>query len=584
MSREWPVEIVADESVTCGAVLWRHRGRQVLTVVVKASFSFAHGGPMLPGAPPPIARADRTFEQQPARSLEIASDLAPYLGRCDVLFRGYAYAQKGQAAPAGAARLAVFRDARPLLDKTIHVFAQPGGSLRAMRSVAASNAEQLFSRMPIVYERAFGGPDVEANPVGVETPNLVDPAGPGRPVGFGPIAPHWPARRRLFGVRRPDPDALPDDLDWAHFQAAPADQQLEHLRGGEWLILDGLHPALARLQTRVPAARGVARLLSPHSRQSAHDPRPGTPIELLADTLWLDPEAHQCTITWRGQIPIAGSTEALSSMVVLAALEAPERPVAWARLAAAAALANPAVASPAASAASPDEAPRSIKHRTMALTAEKLGAVSASAPLPFVNGPPSLRVPLETRSPLPFEVRPNAAPEPRPSTPRTDATPWGPPSVRSMPVASATPRNMTVATPIAIAPMPSLPFSPAPLAPLAPLPPEPPPPGPLETSPPEAERPPPPESGPTPSLPPIAVAPPPLVGPIQPARTTAAASAPDAPAAAARPPGAAAAQPPTAGPPPPAALPPKLGKGNLGAGEVASFLSAFDLPPRRPKA
>jgi hypothetical protein len=52
--------------------------------------------------------------------------------------------------------------------------------------------------MPVVYERAVGGPG-EPNPVGTETPNLVDSQDARRPAGFGPISRFWPARRRLLG-------------------------------------------------------------------------------------------------------------------------------------------------------------------------------------------------------------------------------------------------------------------------------------------------------------------------------------------------------------------------------------------------
>lgn len=534
VSPKWPVEIVTDEAVTSGALLFRHRGRRALTVVVKVSFALVHGGPMLPGAPVPIVREDRTLEGSPGRSLEAATDLAPYLPRCDVLFRGYAYAQKGQAAPAGAARLAVFRDARPLLDKTLHVFARsaadgdPRRALpRAVQPGPAGGADQLFSRMPITYERAFGGPDVEANPAGSKAPHLVDPVDPRRPVGFGPIAPHWPARRRLFGARRPDPEALPDDLEWAYFQAAPPEQQIEHLRGGEWLVLDGLHPALARLQTQVPAARGAARLLR-RDADGAGAPALGEAIKLVADTLFIDGDAHQCTITWRGQIPLPDGEEALSGMVVLAGLEAPDRPAPWRSLA------SQAVSKPR---SGPEEASPRVRYNTMMLSAEQQGGVAASAPLPF-SGPASQR---------PEGLRDRQSP------PRTDATPWGPPSVRSVPVASPAAPNVTIATPIVAPPLPFVPISQVAQPPPAPEPRSPEPPSPEPPSP----EPPPPT---------VAVAPPPLVGPIQQPFTP----TPD---------GAAPAPAPKPVAPPPPALPRSLGKGNLGAEDVASFLKAFELPP-----
>src|SRR5262249_48066473 len=121
------------------------------------------------------------------RSVEAATDLAPYLPRCDVTLTGHAHAPGGCSA--SSVRLALYRGTRPLLHKTLHVYGD-----RAGRSVP-----QPFTRMPLVYERAFGGPGIAGNPVGSELPNIVSPADPAKPAGFGPISRFWPARRRLLG-------------------------------------------------------------------------------------------------------------------------------------------------------------------------------------------------------------------------------------------------------------------------------------------------------------------------------------------------------------------------------------------------
>ncbi|MEZ4309030.1 MAG: DUF2169 domain-containing protein [Polyangiaceae bacterium] len=427
MAATWPVEIVAEGGVSCGAVFFRHRGSAVLTIVVKASFGLVHGGAMALAAAPEIAREDRTFEGRPGRSLEIASDLSPFLRRCDVLFRGHAHAQKGQAAPASAVRLALFRDARPLVDKTIRVFAQSGGHgaswelPRAMYPVGAGARDQLFDRMPIVYERAYGGPDVAANPAGTRMPNLVDPADPTRPAGFGPIAPSWPQRARLLAGRRLDPAAFPDDLDWAYFQAAPTDQQTDYLQGGEWLVLDGLHPELPRLQSRLPIARGVARIRVPDGTGARE-----LPVELQADTLSIDGDFQKCSVTWRGHHRIEGNTPPFL-MRVRAGLELPDRPVSTAQSAPASAPPRPPRAH--ACERAPAVAPlprrgggaRSVKHQTMALPAEPQGS-PPTRPLP---SPPAPTRPLPSPPPPPRErpTRPHAR------TPRPGVRP--PPAARA---------------------------------------------------------------------------------------------------------------------------------------------------------
>ena len=230
--------------------------------------------------------------------------------------------------------------------------------------------------MPLVYERAFGGLG-EANPVGVETPNVVDPADPRNPVSFAPISPYWPARKRLLGrtdrrVFEGAPAEVPDGIAWEYFQAAPPDQQTDHLRGGEWLVLDGVHPTLPRVQTRLPTARGVARVLvrRPGAAPAEHV------VELACDTLTIDGEKQMISLVWRGHYEVAGGDAALSSLTVLAGLEEVNAVVDWAKLArppaAPASGASPAIAKGAAPA-----------EETLALGSEQAAAVAQRAIAPF---------------------------------------------------------------------------------------------------------------------------------------------------------------------------------------------------------
>lgn len=394
MTSGWPVEILTDEGVACGAVLWRHQRRLRLTVVVKARFTWVHEGPMLPSAAPDIAREDRTFDRSPYRSLETSSDLAPYLGRCDVLFRGHAYAPRGQAVPTGAVRIAIFREARPLLDKTLHV----------LGDLDASGSRRPFTRMPIVYERAFGGPTVPSNPVGTAAPSFVCPNAPAEPAGFGPISPYWPARRRL-AVTNDDPSDglldLPDTVAWAYFQAAPPDQQIEMPQGGEWLVLDGLHPTLPRVQTRLPNARGAARMITRGPAGTAE-----IPLDLVADTLSIDGDTQQCTILWRGVRDLGDEPTSLSAITIAAGLERPERPVPWARL----------------TGSGPSSMPMSTPGKprlpTMALTIDQQESEAREPATPFTRPPPA---------PAPVEPRID------------DPPPWAPPSSRPPPPSSRPP-------------------------------------------------------------------------------------------------------------------------------------------------
>jgi uncharacterized protein YjbI with pentapeptide repeats len=321
----WPVQITAITPAACGASRWRKAGTSWVTVIVKATFDLVHGQLATLTTPREIVREDRYRER--TGSLEEASETAPYLPSAGVLLVGHAHAPLGRAAPTAAVRLAIARD-QPRLDKALHVFGD--------RATGATHAEP-FQRMPLVYERAYGGPGLAENPVGVGAPamgaqpNVVDPKNPQRPAGFGPISRYWPARASLLGtcdaqeLLAADPE-IPEGFDWRYFHAAPPDQQIELLRGDEWIVLDGLHPSLPRVQTRLPSAVGRARWQMATSTGVG----PLQAIELAADTLVIDADRLICSVVWRGRIAL-DQADLASAVRVFAGVELAGQPINWAR-------------------------------------------------------------------------------------------------------------------------------------------------------------------------------------------------------------------------------------------------------------
>ncbi|WP_437785817.1 DUF2169 domain-containing protein [Sorangium sp. So ce1097] len=296
------------------------QGAERLTVIVKATFALVHErcAELAPAAD--LVRADQPRDGW--GSLDEACETAPYLPSAGVLVRGHACAPAGETATSLSVRVALFRDDRWLLNKVLHVF---GDYTRAAPS------PRPFSRMPIVYERAYGGPHVDANPAGVGAdvvlPSIVAPGDPTRPAGFGPIARHWAPRRHLLArnhaLDRPAPE-LDAGFDFRYFHAAPPDQQIELLRGDEWIVLEGLHPQYPLLRSSLPSARGLARL----HRAGAGGEDHGQPIDLVADTLTIDADRLLCSVIWRGNVALLpGDTPA--RMRVVAGVELPGRPLVW---------------------------------------------------------------------------------------------------------------------------------------------------------------------------------------------------------------------------------------------------------------
>ena len=316
--------VTALSPVATGASFCRLAGLLWATVIVKATFELSHGEAARRMGPDPLVDADR--QSAPGSSLLRARETAPYLPNAGVLLTGHACAPDGRAVSSMSVRLGLSRE-RPILDKTLHVFGARGAHNPA--SIAP------FQKMPLVYERAAGGPGVWENPVGVGGPqskvfpNIVDPKDPRRVAGFGPISPHWAPRRGL--LRGVDPAAVegpiwdvPAGFDWRFFQAAPQDQQIDRLHGDEWIVLDGMDPARPRVQSRLPEVTARALRRGVDARGAVSEDA----IDLRADMLVIDADRGVASLVWRGRFAV-DSVESLARMSVLVGLEQPGKPVAW---------------------------------------------------------------------------------------------------------------------------------------------------------------------------------------------------------------------------------------------------------------
>lgn len=322
MTGHWTIEVQTLRPVSAGAVVWRMDGSLCLTLVAKATFGLVPDGSARLVAPSPLHEDDVFRGGSPSGSLAYAHDLAPYRPRADVTLTGHAHAPDNTTAPALAVRLSVYGE-EASFEKTLHVHGDRTDS---------GTRPQPFSKMPLTWERAVADP--EQNPVGVvagggRMPNLIDPMDPTHPAGFGPVAPHWGVRaRHLKGEapqRRGSTVAVPSGLDWSFYQVAPVDQQLSALRGDEQIVLDNLLPSAARLSTRLPSARAVARLFG------ADSPTAGFPLELEADTLAIDADRQVCSVVWRGCLSIVGQERDLSQLTAVLGIELPGYPMPWDR-------------------------------------------------------------------------------------------------------------------------------------------------------------------------------------------------------------------------------------------------------------
>lgn len=339
MSENGPVKIQPVGRVAVATRAWRFRGQIHVTAIAKATLGFAPGAPMPIIEPAPIHDQDVRSSQN--RSTVVApADTVPLLPRTDVTLVGSAYAGRSGAQRARV-RFAISRP-RPgsedpaegpfLFDKSLDVFGP-----RTMTGGWANPQPALFTRMPLGYDRALGGPDHPLNPAGtgthpdargrVQMPNIQHPpntAMPVEPAGFGPIPMSWPVRARLFPNLEPTLAQpwfeLPPHVDLAHFHAAPFDQRVDFLRGTEWIVLERLHPRLDAFATGLPGVRGVARVYTRSGEEHA--------LQLRADSLWVDADNERCTVTFRGSFPVPNE-DALKLVAIAAGYETDASPAAW---------------------------------------------------------------------------------------------------------------------------------------------------------------------------------------------------------------------------------------------------------------
>src|SRR5262245_39247253 len=241
-------------------------GGEVWIVAVKGTFAIeADGSTSLPDVQVPVTQAPVYSGKPGASSLLYDSDLVLTKVGTDIVLHGHAYADRGSV----MSRVDVGLTIGPL-NKRIRVYGDRNWIRRFGR--LATSDPIPFERMPIVYERAFGGREVAPadalaprlnarNPVGrgfstdihdlvgQPAPNLEDPAAAQpTPIGFGPIAAHWSPRVERAGTcdrawqekRMPLP---PEDFDDRFYNCAPDDQQTSQpLVGGEVVELTNLTP------------------------------------------------------------------------------------------------------------------------------------------------------------------------------------------------------------------------------------------------------------------------------------------------------------------------------------------------------
>ena len=265
----------------------------------------------------PVALADQHHGDPAASSIRVPSDVCLGKPGTDVVMSASAYAAGER--PTWQSDVSVTVGA---LTKTVRVFGD-----RVWDAAGSVTWVAPFVRMPLVWERAFGGrDDTPAGPVaeprnpvgagfrssdgarplaGVPLPNVEDPvalltswkeAPP--PAGFAPLAPHWQPRAGYAGTyddawQQQRAPYLPKDFDRRFFQLAPAGLWRNgYLQGGETVEIRGASPS-GTLRFTLPAVR----LRVSYRVERAVEERP-----VVLDTVLLEPDAGRVALVWRAAL------------------------------------------------------------------------------------------------------------------------------------------------------------------------------------------------------------------------------------------------------------------------------------------
>lgn len=311
-------------------------GAKSWIVAVKAAYDVLPDGITAISARQDPVLLSEEFSGEPGKSsILYDSDLSGPKQRTDVLLNAHAYARAGGTATVVDVEISVGP-----LRKTLQVSGDRKWD--SLLGAVMMTDPEPFARMPICYERAFGGFDVKSNNpgehsfeprnpigtgfankashvVGVPAPNVEYPRDRvsswkdhPRPAGLSALFSYWVPRRDYAGTydehwmkhRFP---LWPEDFDSRFFQCAPEDQQVEgFLRGGESVRLRNLTPD-GLLEFQLPRFYPV---FATYLR--------GKRVEHRAKlhTLVIEPDRYRILMVWHTSLRIQSNADDLDITVI----------------------------------------------------------------------------------------------------------------------------------------------------------------------------------------------------------------------------------------------------------------------------
>jgi len=306
------------------------KGANILRIVLKAGYGFTRDGQLqIAENQPEVVMEDKYWGEPGQSSVRYESDITLDKPQTDLVINGSAHAPRGQA----------------VHEMNVNVYYQ-GQILKALRVFGdrvwkrgplcwRKTTPRPFVKMPIVYERAYGGSDKKGSVArnrcgtgyasslgrrftGTSLPNIEFPEQPIRsprnkptPAGLGVIAKHWEPRLSFAGTYD---DAwlengfplLPHDFDMRFNQSVPPDQWIARPQGDEIIKITGMSPDGDLYIQLPPCLMG----LTLHYRDRSEE----KPMDL--DTVLIECDEQRLTLTWRASADTHGDPFRLLVMVI----------------------------------------------------------------------------------------------------------------------------------------------------------------------------------------------------------------------------------------------------------------------------
>lgn len=327
-----PLELCNNTPFSCEQLpLTDKKGANILRIVLKGAYQLNDQGQLeVAQEQPGIVMEDEYWGKPAESSVRYESDITLEKPYTDLIVNGHAYAPPGHMVRHMNVELTYQRQ----FTKRLRVFGDRVWK-KGILGWSMTNPKP-FEKIPIVYDRAFGGTDEKGsesrNRIGtgytsklsknfsgtpvpnIEVPNMLIKSPKDRPfpAGFGIVSKNWEPRLSFAGTYDEEWleegfPLLPDDFDMRFNQSVMPDQWIKiRPKGGEIIEIKGMTPE-GILRIKLPSAdMKIAFHYANRSEENLMD----------LDTVLIEPDEKKLILTWRAIADIHGNPFQLDETVI----------------------------------------------------------------------------------------------------------------------------------------------------------------------------------------------------------------------------------------------------------------------------